>query len=80
MNDQGTPDDVGARMDQLERRLGERFEALHQRMETLDRRADQRFAEIRAKQEEDIMLLKAMSCQLRGRVERVERRAGRGVT
>jgi hypothetical protein len=67
-------------IDRLEQRLSECFEALHQRMEVLDRRADQRFTEIRAKQEEDIMLLKAMSCQLRGRVERVERRAGRGVT
>jgi hypothetical protein len=67
-------------IDRLEQRLCERFEALHQRMEAMERRADQRFAEIRVKQEEDIQLLKAMSCQLRGRVERVERRAGRGVT
>ena len=67
-------------MDRLEQRLGERFEALHQRMEIMERRADQRFAEIRVKQEEDIQLLKAMSCQMRGRVERVERRAGRGLT
>jgi hypothetical protein len=67
-------------MDRLEQRLGERFEALHQRMEIMERRADQRFAEIRGKQEEDIQLLKAMSCQMRGRVERVERRAGRGLT
>ena len=67
-------------LDRMEQRLGERFEALHQRMEAMERRADQRFAEIRVKQEEDIQLLKAMSCQLRGRVERVERRAGRGVT
>ena len=67
-------------LDRMEQRLGERFEALHQRMEAMERRADQRFAEIRVKQEEVIQLLKAMSCQLRGRVERVERRAGRGVT
>ena len=67
-------------LDRLEQRLGERFDALNQRMEAMERRADQRFAEIRVKQEEDIQLLKAMSCQLRGRVERVERRAGRGVT
>ena len=67
-------------IDRMEQRLGERFEALHQRMEGMERRAEQRFAEIRVKQEEDIQLLKAMSCQLRGRVERVERRAGRGVT
>jgi hypothetical protein len=67
-------------LDGLEQRLGERFEALHRRMEAMERKADQRFAEIRVKQEEDIQLLKAMSCQLRGRVERVERRAGRGVT
>jgi hypothetical protein len=65
--------------DRLEQRLSECFEALQQRMEVLDRRADQRFMELRAKQEEDIQLLKAMSCQLRGRVERVERRAGRGI-
>ena len=67
-------------IDRMEQRLCERFEALHQRMEGMERRAEQRFAEIRVKQEEDIQLLKAMSCQLRGRVERVERRAGRGVT
>jgi arginine/ornithine N-succinyltransferase beta subunit len=77
----GRGKDVGmTEMDRMEQRLGERFEALHQRMEAMERRADQRFAEIRVKQEEDIQLLKAMSCQLRGRVERVERRAGRGVT
>jgi hypothetical protein len=64
----------------LEQRLGARFEALHQRIDTLNRRADQHHAELRAKQDEDIMLLKAMSCQLRGRVERVERRAARGST
>lgn len=67
-------------LDRLEQRLGERFEALNQRMDTMERRAEQRFAEIRVKQEEDIQLLKAVSCQLRGRVERVERRAGRGAT
>ena len=64
----------------LEQRLGARFDALNQRLNSLTRQADQHHAEIRAKQEEDIMLLKAMSCQLRGRVERVERRAVRGLT
>lgn len=59
------------------RRLDAHFEALHQRLDALDRRLDQRISEVRAKQEEDLMLLKAMSCQLRGRVERADRRAGR---
>jgi hypothetical protein len=54
------------------------FEALHARLEALDRRVELRLAEIRVKQDEDLMLLKAMSCQLRGRVGRVERRNGRG--
>lgn len=54
------------------------FEALHARLDALDRRFEQRIAELRLKQEEDLMLLKAMSCQLRGRVGRAERRAGRG--
>lgn len=62
----------------LARRLDAHFEALHQRLDSLDRRLDQRLGEVRAKQEEDLMLLKAMSCQLRGRVERVERRSARG--
>ena len=50
---------------------------LRQRLDALDRRLDTRLAEIRARQEEEIMLLKALSCQLRSRVERVERRAAR---
>ena len=63
---------------EIARRLDAHFEALHQRLDSLDRRLDQRLGEVRAKQEEDLMLLKAMSCQLRGRVERVERRSARG--
>ena len=59
-------------------RLDAHFEAIHLRLDALDRRLEQRLAEIRVKQEEDLMLLKAMSCQLRGRVERVERRTARG--
>jgi ABC-type Zn uptake system ZnuABC Zn-binding protein ZnuA len=59
-------------------RLDAQFEALQARLEALDRRIEQRLAEIRLKQDEDLMLLKAMSCQLRGRVGRVERRNGRG--
>lgn len=54
------------------------FEALHARLDALDRRFEQRIAELRLKQDEDLMLLKAMSCQLRGRVGRAERRPGRG--
>jgi hypothetical protein len=62
----------------LERRLGERFDAVQRQIDALDRRVEHRLAEVRAKQEEDLMLAKAMSCQLRGRVERAERRASRG--
>ena len=62
----------------LARRLDAHFEALHHRLDALDRRLDQRLGDVRAKQEEDLMLLKAMSCQLRGRVERAERRSSRG--
>jgi hypothetical protein len=58
--------------------LDAQFEALHLRLDAQDRRLEQRLAEIRVKQEEDLMLVKAMSCQLRGRVERVERRNVRG--
>jgi hypothetical protein len=58
-------------------RLDAQFEAIHLRLDALDRRLEQRLAEIRVKQEEDLMLVKAMSCQLRGRVERVERRHSR---
>jgi hypothetical protein len=58
--------------------LEAQFEAIHLRLDAMDRRLEQRLGEIRVKQEEDLMLLKAMSCQLRGRVERVERRHSRG--
>ena len=54
------------------------FDVIQLRLDALDRRLEQRLAEIRVKQEEDLMLLKAISCQLRGRVERVERRTSRG--
>lgn len=57
--------------------LDAQFEAIHLRLDALDRRIEQRLAEIRVKQEEDLMLVKAMSCQLRGRVGRVERRQAR---
>ena len=50
---------------------------LTSRLDALERRLDQRFGEIRAKQEEELMLIKAMSCQLRGRVERADRRGSR---
>jgi hypothetical protein len=59
-------------------RLEAQFDALHRRLDAMDRRIDQRLAEVRAKQDEDLILLKAMSCQLRGRVERMERRSARG--
>jgi hypothetical protein len=57
--------------------LDAQFEAIHLRLDALDRRLEQRTAEIRVKQEEELMLVKAMSCQLRGRVERVDRRHSR---
>jgi hypothetical protein len=62
--------------DALRARLDALFDELHRRLDALDRRFEQRIAELRIKQEEELMLLKAMSCQLRGRVERVERRRG----
>lgn len=58
-------------------RLAEQVAQLQQRLDAVDRRVDQRLAELRAKQEEDLMLLKALSCQLRGRVDRADRRPGR---
>lgn len=58
-------------------RIDARMEALQARLDALDRRLEQRLGELRLKQEEELMLVKAMSCQLRGRVERVERRAAR---
>jgi hypothetical protein len=62
----------------LAARLDEQFEELHRRLDALERRIEQRLAEIRIKQEEDLMLLKAVSCQVRGRVERAVRRPSRG--
>ena len=63
---------------ELSARLDEHFAELHRRLDVLDRRIEQRMTEMRIKQEEDLMLLKAVSCQLRGRVERVARKGGRG--
>ena len=63
--------------DTLTTAIERQFEALHRRLDALDRRLDHRFGEVRVKQEEELMLLKAMSCQLRGRVERAERRGSR---
>lgn len=77
MTPQGTSQAAPVLDEALARRLDAHFEALHQRLDALDRRLDQRITEVRAKQEEDLMLLKAMSCQLRGRVERAERRGSR---
>jgi hypothetical protein len=71
--------DLADYLSALERRLGDRFDAVQRQIDALDRRVEHRLAEVRAKQEEDLMLVKAMSCQLRGRVERVERRASRSV-
>jgi hypothetical protein len=71
-------DDLLAQLAGLEERLCERFDQVQRRFDALDWRLDHKLAEIRAKQDEDIMLLKAMSCQLRGRVERIERRTTRG--
>ena len=53
------------------------FDAVHRRLDAIDRRLDHRFGEVRVKQEEELMLIKALSCQLRGRVERAERRGSR---
>ena len=53
------------------------IESVHRRLDALDRRLEQRLAEIRVKQEEELMLIKALSCQLRGRVERADRRGSR---
>ncbi len=53
------------------------METIGHQLERLERRLDQRLAELRVRQEEEIMLLKALSCQLRSRVERVERRTAR---
>lgn len=61
----------------LEHRLGAQLDQLQTALQVLERRVDLRLTELRAKQEEDLTLVKAMSCQLRGRVGRVERRAGR---
>ncbi len=58
--------------------LAAHFDALHRRLDAMERRIDLRLAEVKAKQDEDLILLKAMSCQLRGRVERMERRSARG--
>lgn len=62
----------------LASKIDAQFETLHRRLDAMDRRIDQRLAEVKAKQDEDLILLKAMSCQLRGRVERMERRSARG--
>jgi hypothetical protein len=57
--------------------IEQQFEVVNRRLDALDRRIDHRFAEVRVKQEEELMLIKAMSCQLRGRVERADRRGSR---
>ena len=67
-------DDEAVGRDRPRPAVDREFEAIHRRLDALDRRLDQRLAEIRVKQEEELMLIKAMSCQLRGRVERADRR------
>ena len=57
--------------------IEQQFEVVHRRLDALDRRIDHRFGEVRVKQEEELMLIKALSCQLRGRVERADRRGSR---
>jgi hypothetical protein len=69
--------DDAAPGDRLAAAIEREFAMLHRRLDVLDRRLEQRFGEVRIKQEEDLMLVKAMSCQLRGRVERAERRGSR---
>ena len=70
-------DDEAVARDRLALAFEREFEAVHRRLDALDRRLDQRLAEIRTKQEEELMLIKAMSCQLRGRAERADRRGSR---
>ena len=72
------PADLVKRLSACEERLCGQLADLRARLDSLDRHIDQRCAEIRARQEEDLLLVKALSCQLRGRVERAERRAARG--
>jgi hypothetical protein len=70
--------DSGATItDPVTAEIERQFEAVHRRLDALDRRLDHRFGEVRVKQEEELMLIKAMACQLRGRVERAERRGSR---
>ena len=70
-----TKDVAMTELDRMARRWAERFEAHSPPDGRVDRRRGQRLAEIRVKQEEEFMLIKAMSCQLRGsRVERADRR------
>jgi hypothetical protein len=57
--------------------IEQQFEVVHRRLDALDRRIDHRFGEVRVKQEEELMLIKALSCQLRGRGERADRRGSR---
>jgi hypothetical protein len=70
--------DVADYLSALERRLGDRFDAVQRPIDALDRRVEHAWRGAR-QAGEDLMLVKAMSCQLRGRVERVERRASRSV-
>lgn len=75
------PDDTAticARLDALEARLERILAGIRASVETMETRLEQRVGEVRTKQEEDLVLLKALSCQLRGRVERADRRLARG--
>ena len=69
-----THDDEAVGKDRPRPGVDREIAAVHRRLDALDRRLEQRLAEIRVKQEEELMLIKALSCQLRGRVERAERR------
>jgi hypothetical protein len=70
-------DDEAVGKDRPRPAVDREIESVHRRLDALDRRLEQRLAEIRVKQEEELMLIKALSCQLRGRVERADRRGSR---
>lgn len=57
----------------LHQQLADQFQGLSDRLEGLERRIEQRLAEIKCRQDEDLLLLKALSCQIRGRAERADR-------
>ena len=71
------PDDKGMDSEGLRPGRDSEIEAIQRRLDAIERRLEHRLAEIRAKQEEELMLIKALACQLRGRGERADRRGSR---